>query len=584
MKSFCEFLLITFIFNIINSDVKLANKKYLQKSLSHLLQKLISPEETLQFIYDDSKDCQQLTNISNPYSITHINESIRGSLKLYNTYVIFTTNHTSFDETLTKLQQSNIWNPSNSPRGKFILVTSSYIDTRIVSDIFHKYGIVKFSLLRKLRYQKYYKSGKSIILSFNIQDQEYLICYTSIPTIEERAIKMILPYPVNLSTTKAPEFKAIFGLGLYFLNIIGEIFQMEVSQVLTNDTATLMYNKSSDIYVLLSTTRDVKLYEEYDVCNYLFRDIMAWAVPAAENISTFKTIANTLDVKVWLAIIAILIAESILWWLFSKSLKTQAKLVDFETCTLSSFFITLGGSSQILPKTNSLRVLLVFYLFYSMQVSTIFQGKLFSGLTDPNLEHGITTMEELTESSLPMIGSPKTKDLTSRYFSNDTVLSKILTKLIVQHPINMTNNLINIVRFRNCSTLMGKAMLYYCYPGFKPLVHLIERNTGIIEFELNLAIKKGHYFLEILNKFSRRVMESGINSKMFSDATAGYSNQVIENNAEENLQLHVEFQNCTTHNKKSRPWKLNSRKEHQDDSTDEAVVGLDLNSKLGGRS
>ncbi|KAF2893930.1 hypothetical protein ILUMI_12240 [Ignelater luminosus] len=527
MELLCNFLIIIPIFNTIFA-VKLSNKNYLQESLLHLLQELISLEETLQFIYDDSENYPQLVNISNPYIITHINQPIRKSLKLYDTYVIFTANHTSLDKTLNKLQQSNLWSTSNSPRGKFIVVASRYIDIKILTDIFHKCDIVRFSLLKKIRYRKYNKSGKSIISNFNNQDHAYLMCYTSIPTIEERAIKMILPYPVNLSTTKAPEFKAIFGLGLHFLNIIGSFFEMEVLQVLTNDTTTLMYSKGTGIYVILSTTRDVKLYESYDVCNYLFRDIMGWAVPAPEKVSTFKTIANTLDVKVWLAVIAILIAESILWWLFSKSLKTQAKLVDFETCTLSSFFITLGGSSQILPKTSSLRVLLLFYLFYSMQVSTVFQGKLFSGLTHPSLEHGITTTEELTESPLAIIGSPKTKDFKSKYFDNDTVFTKLLTKLIVQHPMNMTNNLINIARFRNCSSLMGKAMLLYCFPGFKPLVHLIERNTGIIEFELNLAIRKGHYFLEVLNKFSRRVMESGINLKMFSDATAGYSNQAIE--------------------------------------------------------
>ncbi|KAF2893929.1 hypothetical protein ILUMI_12239 [Ignelater luminosus] len=533
IKMLNELLVVISAFNIITTVAELSN----ESSLLHLLQTLVSSEETLQFIYDDYEGYNQLIQIPNPCIVTHIDKPIRRDLNFYNTYVIFTSNHTSLNRTLTKLRRSYLWNQTNSPRGEFIVLVSSYIDTKILTDIFHKYNLVKFAAFQKIsnfpqkqpsRNQGYFKSEKSSILDFSIQNCTYSMRYISVPTVQEREIKMILPYPVAIATTDSPVFKGVFGLGLEFLKIIGKLFKMNASQAFTNNTKALMYHKNNNIYVLLSTTRDMQLYEDYDVSNFFFRDTLNWAVPTPERISTFKTIVTTLDFKVWLAIITILITESILWWLFSKPLKTQVELVNVEICILSSFFIMLGGSSLILPKTNSLRVLLLFYLFYAMQVSTIFQGKLFSGLTDPNLEHGITTMEELTESPLPMIGSPKTKEFTTEYFSNHPVYSKILTKLIVQHPMDLEGNLINIVRFKNCSSVIGKAVLYYCYPKFKHLVRLIERNTSIIEFELTVATRKGHYFWEILNKLSNRVMETGINLKMFSDATVSFSSQAIE--------------------------------------------------------
>ncbi|KAF2901212.1 hypothetical protein ILUMI_04970 [Ignelater luminosus] len=143
------------------------------------------------------------------------------------------------------------------------------------------------------------------------------------------------------------------------------------------------------------------------------------------------------------------------------------------------------------------------------------------------MEHGITTMNELAQSPLPMICSEEMKALIIEHFSNNSVFSKVLKKIVIQTPIDLTHNLKNIARFKNCSTIIGKAALLYVFPKFKPLVNLIEHNTGVLEFELSFAVKKGHYLLTILNKYCRRLMEGGIYVKLFSDATAAYSNEEI---------------------------------------------------------
>ncbi|KAF2901213.1 hypothetical protein ILUMI_04971 [Ignelater luminosus] len=139
------------------------------------------------------------------------------------------------------------------------------------------------------------------------------------------------------------------------------------------------------------------------------------------------------------------------------------------------------------------------------------------------MEHGITSMRELAESSLPMIAAGGTKAFMIKHFSNHPIFSKVLKKLVIEDPLDLTTSLKNIARFKNCSTIIGKAALLHVLPKFKPMVNLVEHDTGNLEFEMSFAVRKGHHLLTILNKYCRRLMEGGIYLKLFSDATAEYS-------------------------------------------------------------
>ncbi|KAF2901215.1 hypothetical protein ILUMI_04973 [Ignelater luminosus] len=526
MKYF-KILVATILFTTIGTFSKLSSQSRLQGNISHLIQKLFLPEETLQFIYEGSDNHNQLLNIPNPYTITKINKSIKGVWQSYNTYIIFTTNQTSFSRTLIKLQDSPLWDQSNSPRGRFIVITSKHIDTNFLTDTFSKYDIIDFSLIQKIQNTPRH-SVKYAISDLNRLENAHQLCYSSKSSMKEQEIKMIIPNPVNISTTKLIELKALYVLALENLNMIGKLFKMKASYLFTDDIKTFLYNNSNDIYVYLSMTRPEMLFSDYDVSNYFYRDHMVWAVPLPDKMSTFKTIATTLDVKVWLIIIILLMVKSILWWLFSKLFKAEIQLFDLLTYILTSFLVTLGGSYNSLPHLLSLKVLLLFYLAYSMQISTIFQGELYSGLKNPKMEHGITNMKELADSPLPMMGSNQTKNTLTEHSSNNPIFAKVLKKLVVRRPLDLTLLLTYVARFKNCSTTLGKGALLYVLPKFKPLVNLIERNTGPLELEVSFAVRKGHHLLTVLNKYCRRLWEGGVYQKLFADATALYGNDEIE--------------------------------------------------------
>ncbi|KAF2891988.1 hypothetical protein ILUMI_14185 [Ignelater luminosus] len=77
------------------------------------------------------------------------------------------------------------------------------------------------------------------------------------------------------------------------------------------------------------------------------------------------------------------------------------------------------------------------------------------------MEHGITTMRELAKSSLPMMGTKEIEIMIREHFSNHSVFSKVLKKLVIQSPLDLTGSLKNIARYKNCSTIIGKAALLY---------------------------------------------------------------------------------------------------------------------------
>ncbi|KAF2893933.1 hypothetical protein ILUMI_12243 [Ignelater luminosus] len=415
--------------------------------------------------------------------------------------------------TLVTLRKTNLWHQSKTPRGKFVIVTFNYKHSDTLASIFAQYDITDVVLIHRSDFNNEYT---------------YKAYHNVMPKIKERSINMIMPFPVNITTTEAGDIKAIFGLVLDNLNIIGKALNMEVSFVLTEDAKNIIYSNKSDLYLLLSTTRDEKLYEDYDVSEYFFREIMTWAVPKPDKMPPVKIITSVFESKVWITIVFTLIVMSLSWWLFERLSRKNVNFENFLKFTLTSFALTLYSLTYLVPKNNSLRVLFLFYVIYSLQISTIFQGKLFSALTHPRNTHGITTIEELAKSSLGMIGTKKTKRMLMDYLKEHPTFSKVLEKLITQDPLNITDNLRNIARFKNCSAIIGKTTFLYIFPKYRSKVHLIEHNTGLLELELTLAIRKGHYFLDILNKYSRRISESGISVKLFSDATAPYSNEDME--------------------------------------------------------
>ncbi|KAF2893932.1 hypothetical protein ILUMI_12242 [Ignelater luminosus] len=300
------------------------------------------------------------------------------------------------------------------------------------------------------------------------------------------------------------------------LKTIGKPLGMKATFILTTTPKELMYKRSEDVYLLVGLTRDLQLLKDYDVSDCFFRDNTAWAVPIFEK-SSIEVILTIFEWQVWLTIIAVLVGTTVIWWLLKRS-KEHIELVSFQRSILSTFGMTLGGSTNILPKTNVLRILTIFYLLYSIEISQHFQGKLSSVLTHPGSETPISTVEELADSTLKIIGSEKISRMLLERKEKKHL--KIQKRLIIRNNFNTTDNIITIAYFKNCSSIMGRKILQYAFPILIPKVHLIQDDSGLLEMELTFAMRKGHYFLDILNRFCSRITEAGIYQKMFSDTIA----------------------------------------------------------------
>ncbi|KAF2886696.1 hypothetical protein ILUMI_19477 [Ignelater luminosus] len=247
---------------------------------------------------------------------------------------------------------------------------------------------------------------------------------------------------------------------------------------------------------------------------------MTWAVPKPATISSVKVIVVTLKWAVWATIVLTSIVTSFVWYLFAKAL-SEHPFENLQKCILITITMVIGVSLSILPKSRSLRVLGAFYMFYCLEISTIFQGKLFSILRHPPLDDKIDTMEKLANSTLSVIGGIATRNTLQRQQDNP-IFAKLYNRFLLKQETLLADHLTELVSYKNCGTIVGKGMMRNMFVQLKGMVDLIEHNSGLLEFEVSFAIRKGNPFLKILNEFCKRLAESGIYMKFFSEAVAQF--------------------------------------------------------------
>ncbi|KAF2893934.1 hypothetical protein ILUMI_12244, partial [Ignelater luminosus] len=524
--SFCLTCTVIFSCDVLGFITYSSDSKTPRKHFLCLVKDLILPEEKIQFIYESyDEDYLSLLTIENVRLIVRLDRPMKKLLDLCNVYVILIENYDLLNCTLSRLKQSSIWNESRTPRGKFIIVVPNliYIKESLLIDIFWKHDITCVTIIAQNPTSSNWSAHPLSIL----KDKLHL----GNRNIKSRpSIKMIMPYMINISETKELYVNAVYGTMFNYLKIVGKALGMDATFILTKTPKEFIYDNSVDIYLLLCTSRDLRFYEDYDVSDYFFRDIVTWAVPKFE-MSSLGVILSIFKWTVWLTIIAVLVGVTIMWWLFGKSSNEHKEFDSFQSCILSTVVIILNNPINVLPKSNVLRILTLFHLIFSIQISQYFQGKLSSVLTHPE-KSSISTIEELADSSLEIIGSEKINKLMLERKDNPVFL-RIQKRLIREQLLNLTDNLMKVAYYRNCSSVIGKKILRYAFPNLMPMVSLIEYNSGLLEMEITFAMRKGHYFLDILNTFGRRISQAGFYKKIFTDAISkSYKTTMIEETKE----------------------------------------------------
>lgn len=176
---------------------------------------------------------------------------------------------------------------------------------------------------------------------------------------------------------------------------------------------------------------------------------------------------------------------------------------SISKCILTTWAAFLGAGVPEMPRGNTLRVLFVSWLVYSLAMNTIYQAFFTSFEVDPGLSHQIDTFEELLDTSVVFAVSP----------ALDTYFTDILERLKPRIRCEPTNCLDYVATVYNATTFIGRVLVDYHTETLMTKEHRHNIHPfGQDSFQLHavLVLQKGSPFLLLFNDVITRLVEAGI--------------------------------------------------------------------------
>lgn len=312
--------------------------------------------------------------------------------------------------------------------------------------------------------------------------------------------------------------KQVFTIGIKLFKLVAETLKTNVKFPIVQDIKQTLKNRSKDISLHTHVIRLGDLYKDYEVTNYFLKDEMMWVVPKSPKVPGYKIIPRLFNSTLWTAILVTFSTAVIFLWVAARFISSQTTFRSLERCFFTILVFTLDSGANILPDNTAMRMIVIFYLLYNIQISTVFHGKLMSKLTDPGNEPSIETIEDFSNLDFPVIVPNVTKETMIKR-ANRSVYKKLHNKIIVAEPYNMVKSVLDVAYHRNVSTFSSKFLVDKMHPEVKRLVDIMNHDTGILPLECIVTMRKGHYFYDTFNAVIGRIIESGFQVKMQSDFT-----------------------------------------------------------------
>lgn len=177
------------------------------------------------------------------------------------------------------------------------------------------------------------------------------------------------------------------------------------NESLTDDVADVMNERAN----LSMNSR--WLYEQYMIenTNSYEQNNLCVIVPKARQIPSFYNLFYTMEAETWIVSILFVIIVTFVYFVVQVANKrvARAKEDELELNTVEILFYMLqsffGDSLTRLPKSASLRLIIITWLSYSLIISSAFTGTLISKIAIPLYENDLETIDELKESGMDIL-------------------------------------------------------------------------------------------------------------------------------------------------------------------------------------
>ncbi|KAK4875258.1 hypothetical protein RN001_011680 [Aquatica leii] len=483
---------------------------------------MFNEDETLAFIYDEYVNVQVPKIIKHPYVIARTTSPTSSKLDRSVSYIMHLEKHEFLNNTLTFLYSSKFWIHQQSRNCRYLVIINEE-DTK-VQEIFKSFWNMKI-----------YKVVVLTRHSFN--NQAYMKIHTSNPFNKDNYCGAY----VNVIYSQDCNYNASISFSKIYTNLngcnithvthslisncvtiyIGNIFTEFAERVNGKYTIKNMNTRTEVANTIMQpnigiavTSINTLLPNLYDVSNCILTNNLVIVVKGGETLSPLKILFVIFKLEVWVMIILTIGITSLALWFILSLDKKQFNIANFGEIWLNVYLATIWGYFAPLLKNSKARCICICYLVYQLHIQTGFTSNLVTVLTTPQHQVGITSLEQIVECNLPILGSTYMK---ISYFKDEGEPNSIYRKIKNQMQyMNLSKHkLAELLNYGNYSKLLTDLEVENLKfeIGGDIHVNVISTNAVTANLRTAFALTVGHFFTETLNVFIRNMDESGITQK-----------------------------------------------------------------------
>ncbi|KAF5307464.1 hypothetical protein FQR65_LT06819 [Abscondita terminalis] len=225
-------------------------------------------------------------------------------------------------------------------------------------------------------------------------------------------------------------------------NFISEFFMetiaLKLNMCFVEDANTDVSRSTVSVQrFLLIYTRDVGLF----TLPFYYDDAI-WIVPSPQRLPPIAVLKIVFKPLLWVFIVLAFALTSVVWWLLITFFKID-DTNNLYNIIFSLYSITLLGFTNDRPTSWILRYLLITYIIYAMHIQTAFNSNLVQILTIDHYKPSIKTLQDLADSSVPIIVFDSVYTWISGVDTANTLHRRIYSKMINLTTKTVCDKIIN---------------------------------------------------------------------------------------------------------------------------------------------
>lgn len=460
-------------------------------------------------------------------------------------------------QSLNFLLFSRNWYENNGPRNKFLLITST--NESYFKKIYEKYwksGILDLFILQNNKqnsiltlFGAYIFDTKSLCgqrvilnkigswnydadsLSENISDVNFVFeKVNSFHFFEDKTLihkKRSFENCTLVATIMDKLFKEPYifqddpkrkGIMIQPLLLFKQKYKINLIFLFENMTTQLSYVKDInlifkyfynkfDAFAIATGLRRERFLRS-DVSEIFYRDPYLWVIPKPKKVYLIQMLTTVFSTTIWILITTLFLLTTTLLCIINKC-GWKNFFFLYEKYLMYVLSYTLALPTKFFLKNAPTKIVLVIYMFYSMNICYLYQGQLIGVLTNPKYVNEINSIEQMLNSKLDVVTFILLLQSLEKVKGNPTV-----QKLI---NISKPSELDGVVRLKllaekqNFATTVMDSYLKI-NKQYESKIKVLG-NEYLSQIEMNYMFRKYHPLYLPINKLIKNCLEAGLNNK-----------------------------------------------------------------------